>query len=77
MKKIIIIGLLAVSPLLALAGTPKTSKPASLSDTQMQAVKGQGTIVYTFVSVHYGTVTQQVVYIPQLNGTYQYTIQVY
>jgi len=45
MKKLIIVGLLAVSPMLAFASPVKTSKPVALSETQMQSVKGQGTIV--------------------------------
>lgn len=45
MKKLIIAGLLAVSPMLVFAGSVKTSKPVALSEAQMQSVKGQGTIL--------------------------------
>lgn len=46
MKKLMIIaGLLSLSMAAVFATPAKTSKPAALSDTAMEAVKGKGTMV--------------------------------
>lgn len=77
MKKILIAGLLAVSPLLALAHAPKTSKPMPMTDTQMEAVKGQSLMILDFVHMSTGVVTQEIIYIPDGQpGWVQYTYYV-
>jgi hypothetical protein len=44
MKKLIIVGLLAISSLAANAATMKTSKATPLTTPQMESIKGAGTI---------------------------------
>lgn len=44
MKKLILVGLLALSSIAAVAASVKTSKAIPLSTSQMEAIKGQGTV---------------------------------
>lgn len=44
-KSLIVLGLLAVSSLVAFAGPARTSKPVPLTDAQMKSVKGQGYVI--------------------------------
>lgn len=53
-KALFIAGLLAVSSVAALAASVKTSKAQPLSDTQMESVKGQGTVIaYVWINGAY------------------------
>lgn len=82
MKKLIIVGMLAVASLAATAATVKTSKATPLSTPQMESIKGAGTsFYYTWVppqaggypQVGFYTLTQTVATPAQVPNLYIYS----
>jgi hypothetical protein len=63
MKKLITVGLLAISSLAATAATMKTSKATPLSSSQMESIKGAGTmVVFVWTGYNWNSYTQQYQY---------------
>ncbi|HLP07137.1 MAG TPA: hypothetical protein VK178_03165 [Opitutaceae bacterium] len=70
MKKLIIVGLLAVTSVAATAATVKTSKAAPLSTPQMESIKGAGTLyIYDWHRDAFGNLGYQLVYVANTGPT--------